>query len=97
LSVQVVASPTIIIQMTLEVSCMLLENIYGTSITHADRHLQLSYDTYRIVSTSCGITYDRHSDDYRGVIYAPSYSTFIVQASLMMIVMMIVATIVIYL
>jgi hypothetical protein len=41
---------------------------------------------------NCGITYDRHSDNSRGVIYAPrvfNYAprdTFIVQASLMMIV-----------
>jgi hypothetical protein len=89
LSVKVVASPVIVIQMTLEVSCMLLENIYSTGITHVNRHLQLSYfystspcgqcykditivnGTYRIVSTGCGITYDHHSDDSRGVIYAP--------------------------
>jgi hypothetical protein len=54
LSVQVVASPTIIIQTTLEASCMLSENIYGTGITHADRHLWLSY----FYSTSpCGQCY----------------------------------------
>jgi hypothetical protein len=42
--------------------------------------LELSEETL-----SCGITYDHHSDDSRGVIYAPKeYS--IVRASLMMIV-----------
>jgi hypothetical protein len=40
---QVVASPTIVILMTLEVSFMLLENIYSTRVTHDDCHLRLSY------------------------------------------------------
>ncbi len=40
---QVVASPTIIILMTLGVLFMLLENIYSTGVTHDDRHLRLSY------------------------------------------------------
>ncbi len=40
---QVVASPMILITMTLEVSFMLLENIYSTGITHDDRHLPASY------------------------------------------------------
>ncbi len=87
LSVQVVASPTIIIQMTLEVSCMLQENIYGTEITHADRHLQLSHfyctgpcglyykDTTIVNDTyrvvSTSCQYDHHSDDPRSVMYAP--------------------------
>jgi hypothetical protein len=42
-TLQVVASPTIVILMTLEVSFMLLEIIYSTCITHDDRHLQSSY------------------------------------------------------
>jgi hypothetical protein len=54
LSVQVVASPMIIIQMTLEVSCMLLENIYSAGITPVNCHLQLSH----FYSTSpCGLYY----------------------------------------
>jgi hypothetical protein len=36
---QVVASPTIIILKTLEVSFTLLENIYSTSITHKDYNI----------------------------------------------------------
>jgi hypothetical protein len=43
LVLQVVASPTIIILMTQEVSFTLLENIYTTDITHADRQLLLQY------------------------------------------------------
>jgi hypothetical protein len=39
-----VALPIIVILTTLEVSFMLLENIYSTGITHDDdRHLQASY------------------------------------------------------
>ncbi len=38
---QVVASPTIVILMTLELSFMLLENIYSTGITHDDRHMTI--------------------------------------------------------
>jgi hypothetical protein len=38
---QVVASPTIVILMTLEVSFMLLENIYSTGITHDDHHMTI--------------------------------------------------------
>ncbi len=41
MTVQVVASPTIVILMTLEVSFMLLENIYITGITHDDRHMTI--------------------------------------------------------
>jgi hypothetical protein len=40
---QVVASPMIVILMTLEVSYMLQENIYSTGVTHDDCHLRLSY------------------------------------------------------
>jgi hypothetical protein len=40
---QVVASPTIIILTTLEVSFTLLENIYSTGVTHEDRHLRSLY------------------------------------------------------
>jgi hypothetical protein len=36
---QVVASPTVIILMTLEVSFMLLEEIHSTGVTHDDRHV----------------------------------------------------------
>jgi hypothetical protein len=36
---QVVASPMIIILMTLEVSFMLLANIYSTDVTHDDHHV----------------------------------------------------------
>ncbi len=36
---QVVASPTIVILMTLEVSFMLLANIYSKGIIHDDRHV----------------------------------------------------------
>ncbi len=43
---QVVASPTIVILMTLEVSFMLQENIYSTGVTHDDCHLPLSYFYY---------------------------------------------------
>ena len=39
LTLQVVASPTIVILKTLEVSFMLLENIYSTGTTHDDRHM----------------------------------------------------------
>ncbi len=37
---QVVASPMIVILTTLDVLFMLPDNIYGTGITHCDRHLQ---------------------------------------------------------
>ncbi len=40
---QDVVSPAIVILMTLEVSFILLDNIFSTGITHDDRHLQLSY------------------------------------------------------
>jgi hypothetical protein len=39
---QIVAFPTIVILTTLEVSFMLLENIYSTGITNDNRHLQSS-------------------------------------------------------
>jgi hypothetical protein len=38
-ALQVVASPTIVILVTLEVSVTFLENIYSTGITHDDHHL----------------------------------------------------------
>ncbi len=38
-TLQVVASPRIVILTTLEVSVMLLENIYDTGITHDDHHI----------------------------------------------------------
>jgi hypothetical protein len=40
---QVVASPTIIELTTLEVSLMLLENIYSTSITHHDGNIFVQF------------------------------------------------------
>ncbi len=36
---KIVASPTIIILMTLEVSFLLIERIYSTGVTHDDRHM----------------------------------------------------------
>jgi hypothetical protein len=50
-TLQVVASPMIVILTTPEVSFKLLENIYSTGITHEDRHLRLSifYSTGRNV------------------------------------------------
>jgi hypothetical protein len=53
-TLQVVASPTIVIMATLEVSFMLLENIYSAGITHDNRHLRSSYfynTDYSIVQT----------------------------------------------
>ena len=41
MTLQVVASPTIIILTTLEVSFMLLANIYSRGITHDDRHVTI--------------------------------------------------------
>jgi len=38
---QVVASPTIVILVTLEVSFMLLANIYSRGITHDNRHVTI--------------------------------------------------------
>ncbi len=38
---QVVASPTIVIMMTLGVSFMLLANIYSRGVTHDDRHVTI--------------------------------------------------------
>jgi hypothetical protein len=37
--IQVVASPTVVVLITLEVSFMLLANIYSRGITHDDRHV----------------------------------------------------------
>jgi hypothetical protein len=42
---QVVASPMIVILMTLEVSFMLLSNIYSRGITHDDRNIFIAQDT----------------------------------------------------
>ncbi len=39
MTLQVVASPMIVILTTLEVSFTLLENIYSTAITHDDRNI----------------------------------------------------------
>jgi hypothetical protein len=47
-TLQVVVSPTIIILTALEVSFILLENIYSTSVTHDNRHLRLSYFYSRV-------------------------------------------------
>ncbi len=38
---QVVASPTIVILTTLEVSFMLLANIYSRGVTHDDHHVMI--------------------------------------------------------
>ncbi len=38
---QVVASPAIVIMMTLEVSFMLAANFYSTAITHDDHHVMI--------------------------------------------------------
>jgi hypothetical protein len=38
---QVLASPTIVILMTLEVSFMLLANIYSRGVTHDDHHVTI--------------------------------------------------------
>ncbi len=40
---QAVASPTIIIQTTLDMSFMLIENIYSAGVTLDNRHLRSSY------------------------------------------------------
>jgi hypothetical protein len=40
-TLQVVASPTIVILTTLEVSFMLLENIYSTGVSYDAHYLQL--------------------------------------------------------
>ncbi len=48
MTLQVVASPTIIILTTLEVSVMLLANIYSRGINHEDRHVKITiYLQYR--------------------------------------------------
>ncbi len=44
---QVVASPMIIIPTTLEVSFMLLANIYCRGITHNDRHVTIVIHLYK--------------------------------------------------
>jgi hypothetical protein len=67
-------------------------------ISSSPKHCELYYknitiinDTSRVIkmmivsdAVSCGITYDCHSDNFRGVIYAPREHLFIVQSSLMM-------------
>jgi hypothetical protein len=60
----------IIIVMILEVSFMLLENIYSTGVTHDDHHDGHDIFIVQVIRMipSCGITYDHHSDDSRGVI-----------------------------
>ena len=46
--VSIVATPTIVILMTLEVSFLLLENFYSTGITHDDHHITIvNYLQYR--------------------------------------------------
>jgi hypothetical protein len=55
---------------------MLLENSYSTGVTHDDHHddhdifiVQATGDSKVIrMMPCCGITYDHHSDDSRGVI-----------------------------
>jgi hypothetical protein len=66
----------IVILMILEVS---FRNIYSTDITHDDHHddcnifiVQATGDSKVIrMMPSCDITYDNHSENSRGVIYAP--------------------------
>jgi hypothetical protein len=66
----------IIIVMILEVSFW---NIYCSSITYDDHRddrnifiVQVTGESKVIrMMPSCGITYDHHCDDSRGVIYAP--------------------------
>jgi hypothetical protein len=41
MTLQVVASPMIVILMTLEVSFMLLANIYRRGVTHDNRHVMI--------------------------------------------------------
>ncbi len=41
MTLQVVASPMIVILMTLEVSFMLLANIYSRGVTHDDHHVTI--------------------------------------------------------
>ncbi len=41
MTLQAVTSPTIVILMTLEVTFMLLENIYSAGITHDDNHMTI--------------------------------------------------------
>jgi hypothetical protein len=48
ITLQYVTSTTIIILTTLEVSFMLLDNVYSTGITHDDRHMTIViYIKYR--------------------------------------------------
>ncbi len=48
MTLQAVASPMIVILMTLEVSFMLLANIYSRGVTHDDRHVRIGiYLLYR--------------------------------------------------
>jgi hypothetical protein len=41
MTLQVVVSPTIIILTTLELSFILLENIYSAVVTHDNRHMKI--------------------------------------------------------
>jgi hypothetical protein len=41
MTLQAVASPTIVILMTLEVSFTLLEIIFSTGVTHDDHHMMI--------------------------------------------------------
>ncbi len=68
--IQVVASPTIIILTTLEVSFMLLENIYSTGVNHDNHHDDCNIFIVQVIRMmpSCGISYDHHCDNSRGVI-----------------------------
>ncbi len=73
---QVVALAMIVILMILELS---FRNIYSTGINHDDHHddcnifiEQATSDSKVIrLMPSCGITYDHHSDDSRGIICVP--------------------------
>ncbi len=52
---QVVASPTIVIPMTLDMPFMLLENIYSTGITHDDFHDHCPDDHHVFIIQANGV------------------------------------------
>jgi hypothetical protein len=60
--IQIVASLTITILTNLEVSFMLLENIYGAGATHGDRHIFIVHATGGWIPSNC-ISTDWNSND----------------------------------
>ncbi len=56
-TLQVVASPTIIVLITLEVSYLFLKGIYGTGVTHDNRHLWSSH----FIVQATGLTHKWHA------------------------------------